>query len=339
MNKAIKRFIESNVFQRRQMVRVGFELETQETEGLTASDDGEIDHDAANEAIDERVSDIIGSELEDHLGQSLLDKVRDAVFESVQSDFDYSDYTSSSIDDIKNQIDDQWIEVGKDNSVDGFEFRTIGGLKYSDALAASKDVFRLSHKIDGGCSFHVHVSIPGVKHSYGTRFQIALVEFLIEHADRLPLSVRERFQFAPLNQYIKGMVSSRNKYSFVHAHEQGTWEFRCFGNVQNHAGATACINLAIEAMAYAYRVTKLGMPCIVDRFDGDVETLFTDCLIKNHTVSFAVRSARLNNVKHEQPERLSQLTLLSIKTPVRLFHINAQTRNLQCFNTNRSIVA
>lgn len=309
MNKTIQEFMNANAMTRRLMIRAGFELETQKTE---FDSDDNIDHDAASEAISEQAGNLfdeIPNDVLDCLPNVLQENIRQAIYDSVSDSFDYSDYETKDIDaiqsDINRAIRKEWLNhydktndvrpslnVGTDNSVDGVEIRTIDGLTYRQFYAAAKAAFSLDHDIDTACSFHIHLSIPNVKHSFGDRFQLALVEYLIENVDRLPANVQERFRKAPSNEYINGLLSSKKKYSFVHAHEQGTWEFRCFGNVQNTSEAMTCLNIAIEAMNYAYQATKAGMTLLTDNYDGDIAELFKDCLGLSRSVSKRLRQLR-----------------------------------------------
>jgi hypothetical protein len=313
MNPAIKKFLDSTPFARRAMIRCGFELETQATE--STCDDQEIDHESADEAIREE-SDREFNEIPRHIRNALCDSTVDDVMNDLQDrireNFDYSDYMQSNDDALQDEIDNAIgiamrddnsfskvnkpkIQCGKDGSVEGYEFRTIGALTYAQFVIASRAAFSLDHTIDEACSFHVHLSIPGVKHSYGDRFQLALVEYLIENIGRIPQSVRSRWKYAPSNQYIKGLLSSKNKYSFVYAHEQGTWEFRCFGNVHNTKDGLTCLNIAIEAMAHAYQVTQQSKSLLTDSYDGDLHELFSECLVYSMPVSKQLRHYRKLN--------------------------------------------
>lgn len=309
MNKTIQEFMNANAMTRRLMIRAGFELETQKTE---CDNDDNIDYDAASEAISEQAGNLfdeIPNDVLDCLPNVLQENIRQAIYDSVSDSFDYSDYTTSNIDNIQSDINrairKEWLNhhdktndvrpslnVGTDNSVDGVEIRTIDGLTYRQFYAAAKAAFSLDHDIDTACSFHIHLSIPNVKHSFGDRFQLALIEYLIENVDRLPANVQERFRNAPGNHYINGLLSSQKKYSFVHAHDQGTWEFRCFGNVHNTSEAMTCLNIAIEAMNYAYQATKAGMALLTDKYDGDIAELFKDCLGLSRSVSKRLRQLR-----------------------------------------------
>lgn len=309
MNKTIQEFMNANAMTRRLMIRAGFELETQKTE---FDNDDNIDYDAASEAISEQAGNLfdeIPNDVLDCLSDRIQTTIREAIYDSVSDSFDYGEYTVKDIDAIQSNINraikKEWLNhesktndlrprlnVGTDNSVDGVEIRTIDGLTYRQFYAAAKAAFSLDHDIDTACSFHIHLSIPNVKHSFGDRFQLALVEYLIENVERLPANVQERFKKAPKNEYINGLLSSQKKYSFVHAHDQGTWEFRCFGNVQNTSEAMICLNIAIEAMNYAYQATKAGMALLTDKHDGDIAELFKECLTFTTPVSKKLREKR-----------------------------------------------
>lgn len=315
MNKTIQEFMNANAMAKRLMIRAGFELETQKTE----FDSDNIDYDAAYEAINEQAGNLfdeIPNEVLDCLSDRIQTSIREAIHESVSDSFDYGEYTTKDIDaiqsDINRAIRKEWLNhesktndlrpklnVGTDNSVDGVEIRTIDGLTYRQFYAAAKAAFSLDHDIDTACSFHIHLSIPNVKHSFGDRFQLALVEYLIENIDRLPANVQKRFKNAPKNDYINGLLSSQKKYSFVHAHCQGTWEFRCFGNVQNTIEAMTCLNIAIEAMNYAYQATKAGMALLTDKHDGDIAELFRECLTFTIPVSKRLRELRKTQNKRQ----------------------------------------
>jgi hypothetical protein len=313
MNQAIKKFLDSTPFARRAMIRCGFELETQATE--STCDEQEIDHDSADEAIRDEANtrfNEIPRSIRQILSDSTNDEIINQLEENIRENFDYSDFIQSNDDALQDEIDNAIghamrddnsfskvnkpkIQCGKDGSVEGYEFRTIGALTYAQFVIASRAAFSLDHTIDEACSFHIHLSIPGVKHSYGDRFQLALVEYLIENIGRIPKTVRKRWKGAPENQYIKGLLSSKNKYSFVYAHDQGTWEFRCFGNVHNTKDGLTCLNIAIEAMAHAYQVTQQKKSLLTDSYDGDLHELFSECLFDSMPVSKQLRHYRKLN--------------------------------------------
>lgn len=156
------------------------------------------------------------------------------------------------------------LTVGSDASVGGFEIRTEGGLTPAEFQTAADSVFKLSHEIDVACSFHVHVKVAGIDHKYGERMQQALTEFLIERTGDVPASVLERWRTIRQRTHIQPGVRTE-KHSFVFAHPQGTWEFRCFGNVLNAADGVKCLELSVLAMQHAYRVVTGQLPLLSDQ--------------------------------------------------------------------------
>lgn len=154
------------------------------------------------------------------------------------------------------------IHIGEDGSVRGFEFRTIGGLTWRKFMNSARAVFKIDHNIDVGCSFHIHIAVKGVKHTWTRRMQQSLTEYLLANADRVPSDVRDRWETANHHYSPKG---THEKYSFVHKHKQGTWEFRCFGNVHNAIDAKQCLILAVEALQHAYqRKPTIAKQCNLD---------------------------------------------------------------------------
>lgn len=183
-------------------------------------------------------------ESEARILRELVSAARDSVHE-----YEYREEV-----DLSDHFDVPNVEVGYDDSVDGFEFRTIGGLRSTQFLTALKKLFRHRHNIDVGCSFHIHLSIPGIRHSYGHHLQVAMVEYLLEHKDEVPRSVLSRWEDGEVTRYFEP-VCDTDKFNFVHFHgRQRTWEFRCFGNVKSWADGWKCLKLAIRALQHGYKV-------------------------------------------------------------------------------------
>jgi hypothetical protein len=165
------------------------------------------------------------------------------------------------------------VKLGTDQSVDGGEIRTIGGIRPMAFIRAATDL--LDHndfEVDTGCSFHIHLSVPGVKHFYGKDMQANMIAYLLDHKDRLPESMLDRLKSHKLDHFAALQLSTE-KFSAVHMHPQGTWEFRLFGNINKACDARRCLLLAIEALRYAYRV-KLGLekslvcPALLESFNA-----------------------------------------------------------------------
>lgn len=161
------------------------------------------------------------------------------------------------------------IDIGTDMTVRGFEFRTIDGHHYDDIIQiAASLIGDNKHVIDHGCSFHIHVSFPGVfepvikpcgdevyedanwatERTTNTGFAAQCVASLMDNIDLVPTDVLERWLNTETRNNFLFRIGAREKYEFVHIHESGTIEFRCFGNVSTVSDAELCINLACSAI-------------------------------------------------------------------------------------------
>jgi hypothetical protein len=166
------------------------------------------------------------------------------------------DGETDSCEDVRNEISAPHVEVGSDSSVRGGEVRTIGALTPQDFMTAAKALFDdHDFEIDTGCSFHIHLSVPGVKHQYGKVLQAEMQAFILANQDRLPDGVRDRLKSDAI-RFCKFQLDS-DKMRAIHGHPQKTWEFRLFGNVEKTVDAWRCLLLAIDALRHAYQV-KVG---------------------------------------------------------------------------------
>jgi hypothetical protein len=190
-------------------------------------------------------------------------------------------------------VNTELVQVGSDASVRGFEFRTVGGLTFDQFQDAARGLFSVSHDIDVACSFHVHVKVGAIRHMYGERMQQALTEYLVENIDAVPVDVRARWATIRERSHIQPGVKT-DKYAFVHAHPQGTWEFRCFGNVRSAEDGVHCLKLAVLAMQHAYRVLAGQAPLMTDSLGLTQESwkeLVLAALENGTTLSAAYESA------------------------------------------------
>lgn len=151
------------------------------------------------------------------------------------------------------------LDVGEDGSVSGVEIRTLGPLTYDQFLTQLAAAFSVDHRIDRRCSFHLHLSLADVNHSYSGTMQRAAVEWLAKNADQMPLSVRERFADADWVKRYYRLFSEDDKYTAVSFRGcRETWEFRLFGNVANAADGEQCLKLAVQALQHAYKQAADG---------------------------------------------------------------------------------
>jgi len=149
------------------------------------------------------------------------------------------------------------IEIVGDQSVSGKELRTIGGLDRHEFANATKAIFDgiedSDHYVDRDCSAHIHIKLGDIRHYYGDgKLHNAIMEYLIFNLDRLPKSVQQRLKSGG-NRWIKPYMDN-NKYRWVNFHDQGTIEFRLFGNIDNADDLFQCQQIALESLAYGYQV-------------------------------------------------------------------------------------
>lgn len=325
LREEIKTFRDADFEKAKSLVTVGFELETQETEGMTY-EGGDVDEDQVSEDICNQVdqdfsesvdplvryrfnlpeflsglrdtqkireilrllniTSVVGARDSGLISDDQYDSVRDDWYSYLRDGWDYAPYRRGGLEEVRALGMPDFVEAGSDGSVKGFEFRTIGALTYDQFVQAASGIFKFDHYIDTGCSFHIHLQLKGVEHKHGAKLQRALTEYLVEHQERVPESVRTRWKGINSNGYIQPGVS-RDKYSFVWKHGQGTWEFRCFGNVQTAEEGKLCLDLAIEAMQYAYRVTTRQTQLYSDMmgFTGDWKRMCLDTLSTGQSVT------------------------------------------------------
>lgn len=160
------------------------------------------------------------------------------------------------------------VEVGDDGSVRGGEVRTVGALRPMEFMKAAEALFsKHDWEIDSGCSFHIHLSVPEVIHTYSKSIQAEMMAFILANQTRLPESVRQRIKGK--QEYFRFEIST-DKYRAIHRHSQKTWEFRLFGNVTSTLDAWRCLLLAIDTLRHAYRVRLRLTPALitVDSFEA-----------------------------------------------------------------------
>lgn len=152
-----------------------------------------------------------------------------------------------------------YTEMGSDASVTGGEIRTKGGHTISEFLHVCKLLSTNDFGLNEGCSFHIHLSVPGIKHSYGRRFQAEIYAYLLSKWTEMPEGVQKRLVSENgARKWARLVLENGNKRVAVYTHPSGTWEFRLFGNVTKFSEMYKCICLAVGAMRHAYRV-KLGL--------------------------------------------------------------------------------
>jgi hypothetical protein len=155
--------------------------------------------------------------------------------------------------------------IERDGTVSGIEFKPAKPLPPDEVLTSYKTLTECfdSLEVSKRCSFHVHVSVDGLTHTYGINMQAWMYLFILQNISRVPKGVLERWsasaEVTEGDRYYKqklGGSADRNyeeRYSFVaFRHEFKTWEFRCWGNIKSVEDAKTCIDLSVEAYNYAF---------------------------------------------------------------------------------------
>ena len=171
-------------------------------------------------------------------------------------------------------LEDSRFSLCFDYSVPGPEVKFTEPLQLGAAKVALHDMFRkFDIYTDNSCSFHVHLSRFGETAKYSKVFQQAAMEYILVNMERVPMSVRLRWSKPCSKTYRRRLhffrpELSREKFTFVNFHERfGTYEFRCFGNVDNAIDAQACLTLAVEAYRHAEAVQRGDRQLLVRRWN------------------------------------------------------------------------
>lgn len=227
----------------------------------------------------------------DDVTPNLLENDPGRYYPKLESDFNL--HTSETTE--------QYIELGDDSSVRGGELRTLGALTPLTFLSVADDVLSCNtFEVAENCSFHIHLSVPDVKHSYSAAMQAELTGYLLNNINRMPDRVQRRLKSHACVQYARLRLST-DKYTAVHYHKRlGTWEFRLFGNIDSYEDAQQCLILAIEAMRHAYRVKLELTPSIVRLRNIEAIGNVADEMIKNNrSYSHAVKLLNTRIYKQE----------------------------------------
>ena len=285
MNKLIKQIANSSsVFDviRQGILKTGFELEYQGLDGQT-SDDMEVDYDQIREDAHESwrncddkedwlpsgsISDLLKELLnltsswydaadcfkDTSLSASIAEvqeEAEDSFINNFEENVDHADYRIENTPECKYPI-----RCKEDSSVSGGEVTTTGAVTPIQFLETIKDLLKRNEfTIDDQCSFHIHLSVEGIKHTYGQELQAEMQAYILNTT--LPVFLQERLTAASL-RYYKPAIST-DKYTLVSfCSRLSTWEFRIFGNVKEYSDAKYCLLLAIAALRHAYRV-KCGL--------------------------------------------------------------------------------
>jgi hypothetical protein len=209
-------------------------------------------------------------------------------------------------EDAQAQYQAHFNKFGVDAGWDGGrpEYRTLGPLTYDQAVKAAREVFKLPHKFDVHCAFHIHISLEGVPTEHNTRMQRDMTEYVLAHMSSVPATVRNRWATGGLNHGYPGVVSFPNQKGPFVSHRStddpniignSTWEFRCFGQVTNAVDADRCLRLAVRAFRYAHRrLAKAKTPVVFGSDYDKWRTLCAESALKGLSINTVFQRSKTN---------------------------------------------
>lgn len=227
-----------------------------------------------------------------------LDQFTDSVAEYWNDELERENYYSDpdESDELNLNVPEGLI-AKHDGSVEGPEFIVEGnGTDAPDfSILLKKLLKRFKLKVDVGCSFHIHLSVPGIAHTYGPMLQCHMMEYLLLNVSKVPKCVRDRWKSDV--GYFKPQID-QDKYTFVHFHQSlRTWEFRCFGNVNTVKDGMKCLKLAVEALQFAYKVSLGLEKSLFSNVEDWSENLFSDVIRQGMSLSETAKKSRAKNKK------------------------------------------
>lgn len=113
-------------------------------------------------------------------------------------------------------------------------------------------------------SFHIHVSIPGVRHSVSadSSLHCCLLWELSQLVEEFPGNFWDRFNAH--SSYFNPIAAATDKYSTIHSHSQGTLEYRLFGHVEDIEDVEECLRIVCTSFVRGYRRFVRGNHCVHD---------------------------------------------------------------------------
>ena len=250
----------TSIIQVKNILKCGFELEYNSDD-----QDQETDYESLSEAfcnsfdVDEFIAWTPTTRDESLIqfyndNPSYVSKKGKAKYDTLYADYQQSwesDHESDYQTDCEKtdpEYDSDLVELGEDSSVTGGELRTNDAHSPSDFCKAVDSIeFGSEHSVGSNCSFHIHLSIKGIVHSYGRRFQAEMLGYLLLNKNG---TIENRLNSTSTN-YFKVQLSE-DKFTAVHFHKHlKTWEFRIFGGIKDKAEQKKCLLLAYQAYRHA----------------------------------------------------------------------------------------
>ena len=146
------------------------------------------------------------------------------------------------------------------------EYQLDGPMYYHDAVLCVDRLFDSAslrydgHHVPVNGSCHIHISLDGVKHTVAddSMLHACIVWALFDMYDSFPECVQERMCSNNANRYFMPHYPPHTKFSAVHNHRLGTFEFRLFGHVNDTETVERCMQIAASAFIRGYYMFKCG---------------------------------------------------------------------------------
>lgn len=164
----------------------------------------------------------------------------------------YTDVIDRFIGDADNG---EFLEVSgwsnKEEATSGIvrEYVTDSPENFDDTLANVETLFDSAGDwtIPPNGSCHIHVSVPGMKHSLSevSALHCCILHELSQFSDLFPSCLQERWE--ECENYFSFLASPGTKMSCVHSHRQGTLEFRLWGAAEDTEDVSMFLKISCAA--------------------------------------------------------------------------------------------
>ncbi len=260
-------FSQASIIQALGMIKCGFEQETQAFQGYQYNAFMEKYRPATiYNNLNSRAKQNLDRDL---VSASTLDQLRAMTTEQIEelrNEYTKSHYSESIevgavvLNKVKEWLGNDNVKFERDGTVQGVELQCgDGGVTAKEFVQITKKMFKLPMGVDNECSFHIHLSIKDIRHTGGDRMCHAMQEYLLTHLNEFPLAVLKRMLHREgkwSEQYFHfGPNRAGEKYQAIAFREQGTWEFRLFGNITTASEGVRCLILATRALQHGSKCT------------------------------------------------------------------------------------
>jgi len=276
MNDNTKNFLENGTIDD---LNYGVEIEFSDAGNLFNEGVAPYDEETAEEILNENAEDWV----QNHLGcgaQAARELLRHGSLEDFIDGFtrySWNDMVSQEMDSLNENSDSSEQGYGDVRGWDHEEDGTRGIVQeyqshvgnFETTCARVSELFaeagnRRKVPLNGSC--HIHVSVPGSRHEATDQslLHCCLIYELSQQIDLFPSIVRERMDDIGAQVYFRLDALPTTKFSAIHIHHQGTWEFRLFGGMSELAPITTCLAIAGRAFLAGYRRFLAGEYTISD---------------------------------------------------------------------------